>query len=101
MPLPRSSVSARCLSSHVAHSGAGRRAHEIVIAVGCYASSASRAAARQRYLFPLNSSAPAAVPRLQQCNTSASPYIGEIVVNGTIHTQFLILIINGDVCVER
>jgi hypothetical protein len=34
--------------------------------------------------------APAAVPSLQQCNTSASPYIGEIGVKGTIYTQFLI-----------
>jgi hypothetical protein len=45
-----------------------------------------------------NKRAPAAVFSLQQCNTSASPYLGEIGVNGTIHTQFLI--INGDVCVN-
>jgi hypothetical protein len=43
-------------------------------------------------------SAPAAVFSLQQCNTSASPYLGEIGVNGTIHTQFFI--IKGDVCVN-
>jgi hypothetical protein len=42
--------------------------------------------------------APAAVFSLQQCNTSASPYLGEIGVNDTIHTQFLI--INGDICVN-
>jgi hypothetical protein len=40
--------------------------------------------------------APAAVLSPQQCNTSASPYIGETGVHGTIHTQFFI--INGDVC---
>jgi hypothetical protein len=42
--------------------------------------------------------APAAVLSLQLCNTSASPYMGEIGVNGTIHTSFFI--INGDVCVN-
>jgi hypothetical protein len=48
----------------------------------------------------LSGAAPAAVPSLQQqqCNTSASPYIGEIGVNVTIQTRFFI--INGDVCVN-